>query len=151
MVLIVFRLGADEYALDTANVAAVLPLVELKAIPHAAPGVAGIFNYRGTTVPVIDLSLVMAGVRARAYLDTRIIVIRHQPACGDARLLGLLVENATRTLRKSQADFSDPGIAGAAWLGPVTLEAGRLIQRIEPDRLLMSELGGVLRAGALAS
>ena len=35
-----------------APIAEVLPLVDITAIPQAPAGVAGLFNYRGTPVPV---------------------------------------------------------------------------------------------------
>ena len=39
MLFILFQLGRDRYALDAAQVAEVLPLMELKALPRGRPGV----------------------------------------------------------------------------------------------------------------
>ena len=65
MLFLVFQLGPDRYALDAKRVAEVLPLVDIKSIPHAPNGIAGVFNYRGTPVPVIDLAQLTLGQPAR--------------------------------------------------------------------------------------
>jgi len=65
MLFLTFQLGAERYALDASRVVEVLPLVELRKIPNAPHGVAGIFNYRGQPVPVADLSdLILHNPRA---------------------------------------------------------------------------------------
>ncbi len=51
-----FQIGTDSYAIEAAQVARILPLVDIKRIPGAPAGVAGAFNYRGMPVPVADLS-----------------------------------------------------------------------------------------------
>ncbi len=61
MLFILFQLGSDRYALPAGQVAEVLPLVALKALLGAPAGVAGLIDYRGTAVPVIDLSALALG------------------------------------------------------------------------------------------
>ena len=45
MLFLLFELGRDRYALDALQVAEVLPLLALKEMPLAPPGVAGLLNY----------------------------------------------------------------------------------------------------------
>ncbi|HVZ33385.1 MAG TPA: chemotaxis protein CheW, partial [Polyangiaceae bacterium] len=61
MLFLLFHLGAEWYALDTAAVREVLPLLELRAIPKAPAGVAGVIDYHGLALPVIDLSELALG------------------------------------------------------------------------------------------
>jgi chemotaxis-related protein WspB len=56
MLFLIFQLGTDRYAIEAAQVAEVLPLVNTKNIPRAPLGVIGVFDYHGTPVPLIDLS-----------------------------------------------------------------------------------------------
>ena len=138
MLFILFQLGRDRYALDAALVAEVLPLVQVKKIPHAPAGVAGVFTYRGTPVPVLDLSQLALGRPARSRLSTRVLLINYPDTAGAKRLLGLMAENATETLRREAADFVVSGVQadGAPYLGPVVTDARGLIQWIEVDKLL---------------
>jgi len=133
MLLLKFRIGGESYALDTAQIVEVLPLLEITRIPQAPVGVAGLINYRGRPVPVVDLSELALGRPAQRHISTRLVLVRH-----GERLLGLIAEQATETMRRRREDFADSGIAsdGAPYLGPVTQDGGRLVQWIEIQRLL---------------
>jgi chemotaxis-related protein WspB len=141
MLFLQFHIGADAYVLDTTQIVEVLPLVRIKRIPRAPEGVAGLFNYRGKAVPVIDLSELTVGRTAQRNISTRLILVRY-----GAHLLGLIAERATETIQREAADFAAPGISSdaTAYLGPVTQKAGRLIQWIEVDKLLSEPVRRVL-------
>lgn len=146
MLFILFQLGRDHYALDAAQVAEVLPLVQVKKIPHAPVGVAGVFTYRGAPVPVLDLSELALGRPAHSRLSTRVLLVNYPDATGKRRLLGLIAEKATETLRREPADFVASGVKsdGAPYLGPVASDARGLIQWIEVDKLLPASVREVL-------
>src|SRR5688572_9662286 len=106
MLFLLLQLGTDRYALDARVVAEVLPLVTLKQLPRAPAGVAGVFDYRGAPVPVIDLCELTLGRPAQRRLSTRIVLTHHDTGGGERRLLGLIAENATATLRRDPAEFT---------------------------------------------
>ena len=56
MLHILFHIGPERYALDSREVAEVVPMVQFKEIPGAPDYVLGIFLYRGQPTPVLDLS-----------------------------------------------------------------------------------------------
>ena len=124
--------------LNTGQITEILPMVQLKRIPQAPPGVAGAFNYRGVPVPVVDLVQLMLGRAARAHLSTRLVLVTYVDQTGNQRQLGLVAERATDTIRLNPMDFGPSGIANeeAAYLGPVTADAGGLIQWIDPSKVL---------------
>ncbi len=138
MLFLLFQLGRDHYALNVAQVAEVLPLVQMKEIPHAPLGVAGVFIYRGAPVPVLDLSALALGRPAHMRLSTRLLLVHYPDATGTRRLLGLIAEKATETLHRDPADFVASGVNndGAPYLGPVASDARGVIQWIEVDKLL---------------
>ena len=138
MLYLIFQLGDDRYALDTARLAEVLPPLSLKRIPQAAAGIAGVFSHHGAAVPVVDLAALALGRPAKESLSTRLVLVRQPGPDGAPRLLGLLVERATGTLERQEADFQDSGVAapGARYLGPVTADARGLVQRVDVDQLL---------------
>jgi chemotaxis-related protein WspB len=146
MLFILFQLGDDHYALDAAQVAEVLPLVQVKKIPQAARGVAGIFTYRGAPVPVLDLSELALGRPAPARLSTRLLLVHYPDGWGRRRLLGLIAEKATETLRREPGDFADAGVNahGAPYLGPVVTEPRGIVQWVQVDRLLPSPVRAAL-------
>ncbi len=146
MLFLLFRLAEDRYALDVAQVAEVLPLVQLKKIPGAPQGVAGIFDYRGSPVPVIDLCEMMLGRPSLARLSTRLVVVRYRDQAANVHLLGLLAEHATETIRRDATDFVASGVSEerAPYLGPVATDSRGLVQWIRVDDLLTESVRDVL-------
>jgi chemotaxis-related protein WspB len=146
MLFLLFQLGKDRYALDASRVVEVVPLLALKRIPQAPPGVAGIFNYRGRPVPALDLSELALGRPAGERLSTRIIIVNYRDGGGSGRLLGLVAEHATEMLRRDAREFVDPGlkIGSAPYLGPVLIDAQGAIQWVHEQRLLPESVRDLL-------
>ena len=146
MLFLLFQLGRDCYALEASHVIEVLPLVQVKKIPRAPAGVAGVFTYRGAPVPVLDLSELALGRPARARLSTRLLLVNYPDATGAKRRLGLIAEKATETMRRAPEDFVASGVKsdGAPYLGPVVNDARGLIQWIAVEKLLPASVREVL-------
>jgi chemotaxis-related protein WspB len=146
MLFLIFQLGKDRYAIEANRVIEVLPLLSLKRLPQAPKGVAGIFNLRGRPVPAIDLSELTFGSAARERLTTRIIVVQHTDSKGQQRLLGLIAEYVTQTLRKEPQDFVNPGvtITDAPYLGPVVMDAHGPIQWLDTQGLVSEPIRELL-------
>lgn len=146
MLFLVFYLGQDGYALDAAQVAEVLPLIPLKTLPRAPAAVAGVFDYHGVAVPVVDLSELALGRPALRRMSTRLLVVRYPQPGSEPRLLGLIAERATETVRRAASDFQATGVndEGAPYLGPVTPYGDGLLQRVEVGALLPPALREVL-------
>ena len=142
MLFLTFQIGNDRYALDTQHVVEVLPLVNFKTIPRAAGGVAGIINYHGRPVPLIDLTQLALGRPSEVRMRTRIILVNYLRGSSEPLLLGLKAEHVTETLRRTDADFVESGVKApeAAYLGPVTMEASQIIQRVDIRRILNADI-----------
>jgi chemotaxis-related protein WspB len=120
----------------------VVPLLELKKIPQAPSGFAGIFNYRGRPVPAIDLCQMTTGHAAAERLSTRIIVVNCRDARGGQRVLGMIAEQATEMLRKDPKEFVEPGFkfGSAPYLGPILLDPKGPIQWVHEQHLLSEQV-----------
>ena len=129
---LVFRIGNERYALQAIEVAEVLPRLPLKPIAKAPDWVAGVFAYRGAVVPVIDLSALTFGEPAQVRTSTR--------------LVGLILEQATDTLRCHPTEFQPYGLDNrqAPYLGPVREDAQGLLQWVRVADLLDERVRGLL-------
>ena len=148
MLFLLFQLGKDRYALEAGRVLEVTPLLELKQVPAAPRGVAGIFNYRGRPVPAVDLSALTLGEPARERLSTRIVVINYPDHAGKLQPLGLIAEQATEIIRRDGRDFVEPGLklSGAPYLGPVLMDERGVIQWVREQHLLPDRMRDLLFA-----
>src|SRR5690242_10884428 len=97
MLALLFSIADDRYGLPVAAVVEVTPLLRLKKMPGAPGYVAGLCNYRGQAIPVLDISALARGVPGRQVLSTRMVVVDYPLEQGGTRLLGLLAERATET------------------------------------------------------
>jgi chemotaxis-related protein WspB len=146
MLVLVFQVGGERYALDANKVVEVVPFVALRRLPQAPRGVAGLFSYYGQPVPAVDLSELFTGQPASEQLSTRILILNYRDGGGVERLLGIIAERATEMLHKDPEDFRDPGVKvpAAPALGPVLLDARGSIQWLDHQSLLPAEVAGPL-------
>jgi chemotaxis-related protein WspB len=144
MMVLMFSVGGDRYALSTANLIEVLPLIELRATPGAPPAVAGLFNYRGCVTPVLDLNLMLLGAPCPALISSRILLTRYALPDGRERMLGLRVERASQVRRIAADTLVESGLKMPPWQGRVTLADGLIVQLIEPGAILPETLREVL-------
>jgi len=142
MLFLLFKLGNNRYALDVSRVVEVIPLVDLKRLAGSPPGIAGIFNYRGQFLTAVDLCELILHRPAEERLSTRIIIVRQAIAGPESRLLGLIAEEATGTLRKELDDFMDPAgtAVGVASTAPVLFDAEGAIHLLDETHLLSDSL-----------
>jgi chemotaxis-related protein WspB len=143
MLFLLFHLDRDRYLLDAREVVEVLPFIDMMQVPQAPPAVGGIFNYRGTMVPAIDLAQVMLHRPARARLHTRIILVQYPDERGAPQLLGLIAEQVTETVRRESGDFKASGVA-VPHLGTVAMDDQGWAQRIQVGELLPGPLRQLL-------
>ncbi|WP_421547974.1 chemotaxis protein CheW [Pseudomonas sp. QD4] len=147
VLFLVFRIGNQRYALQATEVVEVLPRLLLKPIAQAPAWVAGIFAYRGVVVPVIDLSALTFGQPAQARTSTRLVLVHYRASPGQAgQLLGLILEQASDTLRCDPAQFQPYGLDNrqSPYLGPVREDEHGLLQWVRVDDLLDTQVRGLL-------
>jgi chemotaxis-related protein WspB len=148
MLLLIFYVGTERYGIDSRKIVEVIPLVTFKTVPHAPPYVAGLFNYRGSIVPVVDLTALIAAMPARPLLSTRIILVEYTAENGRRNTLGLLAERVTETVSCREEEFIPPGIVTGEgpYLGDILKDEEGMIQRIEVHAILPEELRQALFA-----
>jgi chemotaxis-related protein WspB len=146
MVLLVFQSGEERLSLEVSRVIEVMPVVNLKKAPHTPKYIAGLFNYRGIIVPVVDLSALLSGDRRDPLLSTRIILVDYVDSSGSHHTLGLKAERVTETVTCREQDLQSPGVESekTRYLGPVLLDERGMIRLVEVNRILPESLQKIL-------
>ena len=143
MKVLVFHIGSDRYGLRLGAIARVLPAAGLKQLPLAPAFVAGVLDFHGAPVPVIDLSQLAGKPARQLWFDTRIILLDY-PVDGATRALGLLAEHVAGIETIDPASLADSGVSAAPFLGRVAGGAAGMLQLVEPDGLLTAEVRALL-------
>ncbi|MBI5460600.1 MAG: purine-binding chemotaxis protein CheW [Gammaproteobacteria bacterium] len=138
MLYLLLRMGTERYALEARRIVEVVPLVTLKPLPHTPACVAGLFDYRGTWVPVIDLCQLTHGQDCAAHLTTRIVLVKYPAGAAHTHILGLLAEQVTETVKFKDADFQCAGlqVPEAPYLGQLVKADHITAQHLEIEHLL---------------
>ncbi len=141
MLMLLFYVGPDRYALTCSQVVEVIPLVELRKLYHAPEYMAGLFNYRGSIVPVLDLCDLIQGSGSRNCLSTRIILVKYQQTNQNSRLIGLMAERVTDTVDVLESQFKEEAIhlENAAYLGKIIMDEQGTIQELRLESLLSKQ------------
>jgi chemotaxis-related protein WspB len=147
MLLLLFQVDDRAFGLDASSIVQVAPVPELKAVPHAPPYVAGLLNYRGRTIPAIDLTQLIGGRPSRPVLSTRLVLAHYRPG-GDDCIVGLIAERAVETVNCAESDFTAPGIQvpDAPYLGRTAILNGRIVQQTSVEEAVGEEARALLLA-----
>ncbi len=140
--VIVFALGQARYAVELRWVREVFTLGPVTPVAHAPESVAGVVNYRGAIMPILDLAVLLGGGRmwrrAAAYSGEGAILIQVEDVRAALRVSGV-VEVAT--LREDRADP----------LGSALIDSsGRKAPLIDPPALL-AQARAAARSGTVAA
>jgi len=141
MLLLNFKIGKDNYVIDTKDVVEIIPLVNLKTLPGSEPALAGLMNYHSKSVPVIDLNTLCGQEKVTNTLTTRIILVHYH---GD--ILGLITSNVSETVRLEEDAFKPTGIKAGVneFLGDIAEHNHQLVQRVILDKLLTTSIRDAL-------
>ncbi len=138
MLMLLFNLGDSQYAVPASDVVEVTSRVNLEHIARAPDYIAGLFNFRGQHVPVIDLCQMINQHNCVDSFTTRIILVNFQLATGGIRMLGVLAERVTETVRLTEDTFTSTGIGieDTPYLGVAANTDQGLLQKITISELL---------------
>jgi len=146
MMVLLFKVDNDCYGMDVASVVELVPYMVLQKLPKAPEFIAGLLNYRGSIVPVVDLTMLLVNRPTRQLLSSRIILTR-PTISGGARFVGLLAEQVTEASKIPDDEFSDTGLKGdqSIFVDKLAVRPEGLVQHINVDLLLPTEVKEMLR------
>ncbi|MDO8413644.1 MAG: chemotaxis protein CheW [Gallionellaceae bacterium] len=146
-----FKTGKERYIFEARDIIEVIPYANLKPIPKAPPYVAGLLNYRGHTVPVVDVCYLMSDKLCEPKLSTRIALVNYKGVNyknehNATVCIGLLIEQLTETVRFDEADFSDSGVVlkDDPYLGKVVIDDHGIIQLVNIKKIIPAEAQDML-------
>lgn len=110
MLLLLFKTGAERFALPSDQVVEIVPFVKVKKIPMAPKHVTGLMNFRGQPVPVVDLCLLLLDRPCEPKFNTRIILIAPSGSTENDNLVGLVAEEVTKTIKSTLSEIPSSGV-----------------------------------------
>lgn len=103
-----FFMNEDRYVISASDLVEIIPCINLKKVPMLPEYAAGLMNYHGQQMPVIDLCQLLLGRRCKKKLSTRIIVVSKSSGPSKISRVGLMVEKATEVIVIEEEKFKPP-------------------------------------------
>lgn len=138
MLMLLFYVGKDSYAISVRQVVEVISLVSLQKLSQAPKYIAGLLNYRGDIIPIIDLCELLTKTQHSYQFSTRIIIVKYMSPQQTPYMIGLIAEKVTETLNIQETDLTQPIIPGDApfYLGEIITAQYGMILCIQIESLL---------------
>jgi purine-binding chemotaxis protein CheW len=139
---VVFRLGAELFALPVTMVREILDHRQACHMPGAPGWMLGLTDVRGQSVPIIDLRLRMGMAVQAADETTRILVVDLPDSARDGGplVLGLVVDKVLDVADFTQSAIEDIPEFGGKWQA----EYIRSVMRRSDGFVLLLDLAGVV-------
>lgn len=138
LILVLFQIGSDHFALEVSQVREIVRIPDIIRIPNAPPFVEGIINLRGQAVCVLDLHKRFKLPTTAEKKRSRILVIDLK-----TRTLGLVVDTVHEVLRLPEQEFQliPPEITSmdARFLKGVAKLNDRFILIIDAEKMFSTE------------
>jgi len=133
-----FKLGAEEYGVDIAQVQEINRMVAVTHVPRAPEFMEGVINLRGQLIPIIDLRTRFGMPRAEHTKNTRIVVTE----IGTKRV-GMVVDSVSEVLRLP-VDQIEPA---PEMISGVDTEYIRGVGKIDDRLIILLDLARIISSG----
>ncbi len=132
--LVGFVVGDEEYSVPILTIQEIIKPIEWTRVPQTPPYVLGVFNLRGSVIPLIDLRLKFGLGAVKHTDDTRFIVIRHED-----EVAGFVIDRLTEALRLKKTDIGpapDTALEGESMIEGVGKQNDRILTILKVKKLL---------------
>jgi purine-binding chemotaxis protein CheW len=141
--MIIFKVGAEEFAVDIMLVKEVVMMRDITPVPETAAFVEGVMNLRGNLVPVLDLRKRLRARRVQSSAEQRILIARL-----NGKLIGLIVDGTSEVVRISR-DMIEPAPdiireLDAEYIAGIINLNERFITLMDLERALTDEISSEL-------
>jgi purine-binding chemotaxis protein CheW len=130
--MVAFQLDQQVYCLPINIIYQIIDMVAFTHLPEANDSIEGIFNYHGTTVPVIDLRKFLNLPKIPMHLHTPIMLVAFS-----GQTIGLIVDKVLNVVSYPQHAILPPGSLLPEDLGKISILDG-LIQNTEGFMMLLN-------------
>jgi purine-binding chemotaxis protein CheW len=128
--LVVFTLGAEQYALPIEQVHEIIRYDEPRSVASPIAWVRGVISLRGRIVPVYDLASRL-GLDSEISETTKIVIVES----GD-ETVGVIVDEVEEVLTVQEVDFEEVPGADSELIEAIAKLGDRLVVLLKPSTIL---------------
>lgn len=134
MQLVGFIVGDEEFTVPILSIQEIIKPIEFTRVPHTPNYVLGVFNLRGSVIPLIDLRAKFNIQMEAQTSDSRYIVMKN-----DEEIAGFVIDRLTEAIRLNVKDIDNAPETAAqekSYIEGVGKQEDRILTILKVDRLL---------------
>ena len=132
--LVGFVIGEEEYAVPILTIQEIIKPISWTRVPQTPAYVLGVFNLRGSVIPLIDLRSKFGLSQKNHNEETRFFVLKQ----GD-EVAGFVIDRLTAAIRLKKTDIGPPPdtiASDESMIEGVGKQAGKILTILKVDKLL---------------
>jgi len=141
--LVVFSLGAEEYALPIGSVHEIIRYTEPRSVASDAKWIRGVIGLRGKIIPIFDLAARMGVDMADGSQPGKIVIVET-----GASQVGVMVDQVDEVLTIEEAQLEDVPTASSESIEAIAKIGDRLVVLLNAEGLFTEEPAEELAAPA---
>lgn len=99
--LVGFVVGDEEFAVPILSIKEIIKPIEYTRVPKTPSYVLGVFNMRGSVLPLVDLKHKFGMPKTKFNDETRVIVLKNE----NEEQVGFVIEELSEALRIKESDI----------------------------------------------
>lgn len=135
--LVGFIVGDEEFSVPILSIQEIIKPIEWTRVPQVPSYVLGVFNLRGSVIPLIDLRQKFGLPPEKHTEETRFIVMMH-----DEQVAGFVIDRLTQAIRLKKNQISsapETALQDESLIEGVGKQDDRILTILKVDKLLMRD------------
>jgi purine-binding chemotaxis protein CheW len=132
--LVGFIVGDEEYSVPILSIQEIIKPIEWTRVPQTPDYVLGVFNLRGSVIPLIDLRSKFGLSMTKHSEETRVIVIKHED-----EVAGFVIDRLTEAIRLKKNDIGpapETALEDQSMIEGVGKQEDRILTILKVNKLL---------------
>lgn len=132
--LVGFVVGEEEFTVPILSIQEIIKPIEYTRVPNTPQYVLGVFNLRGSVIPLIDLRMKFGIQPENQTVHTRYIVMKNED-----EIAGFVIDRLTEAIRLNIRDIDpapDTSLQEKSFIEGVGKQKDRILTILKVDRLL---------------
>lgn len=132
--LVGFVVGDEEFSVPILSIQEIIKPIEWTRVPRTPDYILGVFNLRGTVIPLIDLRLKFGLQREQMTESSRFIVMKN-----DSETAGFVIDRLTEAIRLKKSEIGpapETAMEEKSMIEGVGKQNDKILTILKVDKLL---------------
>lgn len=133
MQVVIFKLGEEQFAVETANVQGINDIMEITKVPKAPQHIKGLINLRGNVISLLDINLLLNIPKTEENDQSNIIILKMED-----EQVGITVDQVDEVLEIEENIVEKVDDQRKAYIKGVINFKDRVVTLIDIDKLFVN-------------